>query len=93
MWTSTFMGVPESVFLSVIGLSVVVATLIILALVILVFAKVMRFSNAAAQSTPGPIPDPSSIGGEVYSMILVITCEELHTSSEEISVASVRELE
>ena len=68
MWTSTSMGVPESVLLSVMGLSVVMVTLIILALVILVFAKVMGSSNATAQSAPRPIPDPPGISDEVCSM-------------------------
>ena len=41
MWTSTSMAVPESVLLSVMGLGVVMVTLITLALVILLFSKVM----------------------------------------------------
>ena len=86
MWTSTSMGVPESVLLSVMGLSVVMVTLIILALVILVFAKVMGSSNAAAQS------DPPGISDEVCSMILAVICEELHASPEEINVTSIKEL-
>lgn len=95
MWTSTSMGVPESVLLSVMGLSVVMVTLIILALVILVFAKVMGSSNAAAQSAqsaPRPIPDPPGISDEVCSMILAVICEELHASPEEINVTSIKEL-
>ena len=92
MWTSTSMGVPESVLLSVMGLSVVMVTLIILALVILVFAKVMGSSNGAAQSAPRPIPDPPGISDEVCSMILAVICEELHASPEEINVTSIKEL-
>ena len=92
MWTSTSMGVPESVLLSVMGLSVVMVTLIILALVILVFAKVMGSSNTAVQSVPRPIPDPPGISDEVCSMILAVICEELHASPEEINVTSIKEL-
>ena len=79
MWTSTSMGVPESVLLSVMGLSVVMVTL-------------MGSSNAAAQSAPRPIPDPPGISDEVCSMILAVICEELHASPEEINVTSIKEL-
>ena len=55
MWTSTSMGVPESVLLSVMGLGVVMVTLITLALVILLFSKVMGSGAAAtAQATVAP---------------------------------------
>ena len=66
MWTSTSMAVPESVLLSVMGLGVVMVTLITLALVILLFSKVMGSGAAAtAQAAPRPIPDPPGISDEI----------------------------
>jgi len=68
-------------------------TLITLALVILLFSKVMGSGAAAtAQAAPRPIPDPPGISDEICSMILAVICEELHASPEEINVTSIKEL-
>lgn len=93
MWTSTSMAVPESVLLSVMGLLVVMATLIALALVVTGFSKLMeKRSGASGKSVSRPAPEPPGISDEICSMLLAVICEELHAAPEEINVTSIREL-
>lgn len=93
MWTSTSMAVPESVLLSVMGLCVVMATLVVLALVVMVFSKIMAAGNVSESRTASrPAPEPPGISDEICSMILAVICEELHAAPEEINVTSIREL-
>lgn len=93
MWTSTSMAVPESVLLSVMGLCVVMSTLIVLALVVLIFSKIMASGNAAgSKAASRPAPEPPGISDEICSIILAVICEELHAAPEEINVTSIREI-
>lgn len=92
MWTSTSMTLPESFILSIMGLCVVMATLIVLALVVLLFSKIMEARNNASEPVNRTLPEPPGISDEVCSMILAVICEELHAAPEEINVTSIREL-
>ena len=93
MWTETYMSVPQSLILSVMGICVVMGTLVCLALVVLAFSKIMETRNAAiAPAVQRPAPEPPGISDEVCSMILAVICEELHAAPEEINVTSIREL-
>ena len=94
MWTETFMTVPESFIVSLMGLSIVMGTLICLALVVLAFSKVMESKNAVSDraAVSRPAPEPPGISDEECSMILAVICEELHAAPEEINVTSIREL-
>lgn len=94
MWTSTSMEVPESLLLSVMGLCVVMATLIALALVVLAFSRIMASRNASAsKAVSRPAPEPPGISDEICSILLAVICEELHATPEEINVTSIRELQ
>ena len=42
MWTQSTMSIPESVVISVLGISVVFITLIVLALAIVIISKILR---------------------------------------------------
>ena len=94
MWTSTSMTIPESLIVSLMGLTVVMGTLICLALVVLAFSRVMESRNTAADrsAVSRPAPEPPGISDEVCTMILAVICEELHAAPEEINVTSIREL-
>lgn len=94
MWTSTFMTVPESFVVSLMGLSIVMGTLICLALVVLGFSKVMESRNTVTDraAVSRPVPEAPGISDEVCSMILAVICEELHAAPEEINVTSIREI-
>lgn len=93
MWTSTSMTVPESVLLSAMGLCVVMTTLVVLALVVLAFSKIMEARNGSAAKAPArPAPEPPGISDELCSVLLAVICEELHAAPEEINVTSIREL-
>ena len=92
MWTSTSMTVPQSFIVSLMGLSVVMATLICLALVVLAFSRIMESRNPVSKVANLPAPEPPGISDEVCSMILAVICEELHAAPEEINVTSIREL-
>lgn len=86
------MSVPASFVVSLMGLSVVMMTLICLALVVLAFSKVMEARNPVSKVANMPAPEPPGISDEVCSMILAVICEELHAAPEEINVTSIREL-
>ncbi len=92
MWEGTSMSVPASFIVSLMGLSVVMLTLICLALVVLAFSKVMEARNPVSKVANMPAPEPPGISDEVCSMILAVICEELHAAPEEINVTSIREL-
>ena len=92
MWEGTSMSVPVSFVVSLMGLSVVMMTLICLALVVLAFSKVMEARNPVSKVANMPAPEPPGISDEVCSMILAVICEELHAAPEEINVTSIREL-
>ena len=93
MWTSTSMTVPQSAIVSLMGLTVVMATLICLALVVMAFSRVMEARTASVTRTADlPAPEPPGISDEVCSMILAVICEELHAAPEEINVTSIREI-
>ena len=85
------MTLPESFLLSIMGICVVMATLIVLALVVLLFSKIMESRNAA-EPVSRTLPEPPGISDEVCSMILAVLCEEMHAAPEEINVTSIREL-
>ena len=71
MWTETYMSIPQSLILSVMGICVVMGTLVCLALVVLAFSKIMETRNAAiAPAVQRPAPEPPGISDEVCSMIL-----------------------
>lgn len=92
MWEGTSMSVPASFVVSLMGLSVVMMTLICLALVVLAFSKIMESRNPVSKVANMPAPEPPGISDEVCSMILAVICEELHAAPEEINVTSIREL-
>ena len=92
MWESTFMTVPQSFIVSLMGLSVVMGTLICLALAIMAFSKIMEARTPVSKVANMPAPEPPGISDEVCSMILAVICEELHAAPEEINVTSIREL-
>ena len=92
MWEGTSMSVRASFVVSLMGLSVVMMTLICLALVVLAFSKVMEARNPVSKVANMPAPEPPGISDEVCSMILAVICEELHAAPEEINVTSIREL-
>ena len=92
MWEGTSVSVPAAFVVSLMGLSVVMMTLICLALVVLAFSKVMESRNPVSKVANMPAPEPPGISDEVCSMILAVICEELHAAPEEINVTSIREL-
>ena len=91
MWEGTSMSVPASFVVSLMGLSVVMMTLICLALVGVAFSKVMEARNPVSKVANMPAPEPPGISDEVCSMILAVICEEPPATPEDINVAGIRE--
>ena len=93
MWTETYMSIPQSLILSVMGICVVMGTLVCLALVVLAFSKIMETRNAAtAPAVQRPAPEPPGISEETAAMIIAAICEELKAAPEELNVTSIVEL-
>ena len=93
MWTNTSMSVTESLLLSVMGLGVVMATLLMLAIVIIIFARIMEGKKADAPKQASTVAaEPAGISEESCVMIFSVICEELHAAPEELNITGIREI-
>lgn len=93
MWTSTSMTVMESIVLSCMGFLVVFTALAALAVIIVVFSRLMGATNArGAKPAAAPQPEKLEVPHEDCAVVLSVICEELHAAPEELQITSIRAL-
>lgn len=105
MWTTTTMTIPESLLVSLMGFSIVFGILVFLALVILVFAKVLpaltanKKPAAAAAPAAKPAAAPARPAApvvvedksETVAIITSVICEELLADPNELVITNIVE--
>ena len=92
MWVGQEVTFLDSVSISILGLCVVFAALVALALAIIIISKILGMiikpeAPKAAVVTPAP-----GIDEESYAVLLAAISEEARLSGEEIRVVSIKEL-
>lgn len=95
MWTSTTMTIPESLILSAMGILTVLSALAALAIIIMIFSKIMVSGSHQQQTTAAaPVVEAPEVGisEETAAMIISVICEEMNAKPEEIDIRSIREL-
>ncbi len=94
MWTGQEVTFLDSVSISILGLCVVFAALVALAVAIIIISKILGvfIKPEAPKAVPAAAaPDPG-IDEESYAVLLAAINEEARLSGEEVRVVSIKEL-
>lgn len=94
MWVGQEVTFLDSVSISILGLCVVFAALVALALAIIIISKILGMiikPEAPKAAVVTPAPDPG-IDEESYAVLLAAISEEARLSGEEIRVVSIKEM-
>ena len=95
MWTQSTMSIPESVVISVLGISVVFITLIVLALAIVIISKILRViikdevKPAAAAVQPAVSDEADK---ETLAVLMATIGVDLNLSPEEFKIVDIKEI-
>lgn len=93
MWTSQSMTLLESLTVSAMGLTVVLGVLSLLAVMIVLFSRLLSLAGGkkpAPAAAPAPPQGPTE--EEQCAVILSVLCEELHADPRDIIVKNIRRL-
>lgn len=95
MWTETSMTVGQSLVVSLMGITIVLGILSLLAVSLVLFSKVMSLALNRPKAAPA-VAQVEETGflthEEECAAIISVICEDLETSPENIIVQSIREI-
>ena len=95
MWTQSTMSFPESIVMSLLGISVVFITLIVLALAIVIISKILRVvikdevKPAAAPVQPAVSAEEDK---ETLAVLMAAIGADLNLPPEEFKIVNVKEM-
>lgn len=94
MWTSNTMSFTQSLLISVMGLTVVLIALSLLAVMIIIFSKVFEILNNTSkkQVIPNSGQTEELTEKEIGAAIISVICEDLCTDPSNIRITSIREI-
>lgn len=91
MWTSTSMTIGEALIVSAMGFSIVFSLLIILAVSLVIFAKIFNVAGGKQAGT-APAAAPAVDTG-VYARIIAVVCEEMKADPKDIIIKSIKKID
>lgn len=95
MWTGQEVTLLDSVSISVLGLCVVFAALVSLAIAIIIISKILGLlvkPEGAKAAVPAAAAVQPGIDEEAYAVLLAVINEEARQSGETVRVTSIKEL-
>ncbi len=96
MWKSETMSVPESLLISLLGITVVFMVLVILDLAVMVISKVVRMLTGAAGTQTKSAPAGAAVNAEGDSELLAILAsaisDDLGITPDQLRIKSIRQI-
>ncbi len=91
MWTSTTMSIGEALVVSAMGITIVFALLVILAVSLIIFAKVFNVASGTKQPEAAGVAPAFDAG--VYARIIAVVCEEMKADPKDIVIKSIKKID
>ena len=99
MWTKETMTIPESLLISLLGIVVVFAVLVILDLAVMVISKVVRVLLGAAhldgankKSAAGGVAASAEKDSELLAVLASAISDDLGITPDKLKIVSIREV-
>ena len=96
MWKSETMSVPESLLISLLGITVVFMVLVVLDLAVMVISKIVRLLTGGAAAQTKAAPAKAAVSAEGDSELLAILAsaisDDLGITPDQLRIKSIRQI-